>query len=341
MCNNTAPGRAAVRAGSLRNEGGGAALHVPDGIAHRRAPTLRTSLRPVTLSVSLIYAPMHHHFTVDVEEYFQVSAMEPHVPRDRWDSLPSRVERSTRRVLELLARRGAEGTFFVLGWIAERHPDLVRDIARAGHEVASHGWGHRRITHVTPEEFRGSVRRSKAILEDVTGEPVLGYRAPSFSIVPGREWALDILVEEGYRYDSSLFPIARQGYGYPGTPRDPHWIARPGGKLAEVPPATFRVGEKNLPAGGGGYFRLLPYALTRAAFRQAEERGRPATFYIHPWEVDPDQPRIPVPLKTRIRHYGGLERTSDRLERLVGEFRFQSIRRTLARCAEEELCRSA
>ncbi len=272
---------------------------------------------------------MHHHFTVDVEEYFQVSAMEPHVPRARWDSIPGRMEAGTRQLLEMLAEHGARGTFFVLGWIAERHPALVRDIAAAGHEVASHGWGHRRVTHLTPEQFRRSVRASREVLEDLAGAPVLGYRAPSFSIAAGCEWALDVLLEEGYRYDSSRFPIRRRGYGFAGGGRDPHWLEREAGRLGEVPPATLRVGGSNLPAGGGAYFRLFPYALVRAAFREAERRGAPATFYIHPWELDPEQPRIPVPLTTRIRHYGGLRRTVPRLRKLLGEFRFQPIARTL------------
>jgi polysaccharide deacetylase family protein (PEP-CTERM system associated) len=270
-----------------------------------------------------------HHFTVDVEEYFQVSALERAVTRAQWDVLPSRVAESTRRLAELLAARSARGTWFVLGWVAERHPDLVKELAAAGHEVASHGWDHRRVTMQGPDEFRDSVRRTKALLEDQTGQPVLGYRAPSYSIVPGREWALDILIEEGYRYDSSLFPVRRRGYGFPGGLQDTHVLERPAGALTEVPPSTLQVGRLNVPAGGGGWFRLLPYALTQAAFRQAERRGTPATFYIHPWEIDPDQPRMAVDRLTRIRHYGGLARTAGRLERLLARYRFQPIAETL------------
>ena len=270
-----------------------------------------------------------HHFTVDVEEHFQVSAFEPYVPRARWEALESRVEANTARVLALMDRFQAKGTFFTLGWVAERHPDVVRAIAAAGHEVASHGWDHRRVTDLTPDEFRDQVCRSKRLLEDLAGSPVLGYRAPSYSIVQGREWALDILVEEGYRYDSSLFPVRRRGYGYVGGGRDPHWLERSAGKLAELPPATVRRASVNLPAGGGAYLRLLPMALIRAGLLDAERRGVPATIYIHPWEVDPDQPRFDVPPLTRIRHYGGLARTQDRLERLLGEFRFTAIRTTL------------
>jgi polysaccharide deacetylase family protein (PEP-CTERM system associated) len=270
-----------------------------------------------------------HHFTVDVEEHFQVTALEKAVRPEQWDLHPSRVAESTRRLTDLMARHGARGTFFVLGWVAERQPELVRELSAAGHEIASHGWDHGRVPAQTPAHFRQSVRRSKALLEDLTGREVVGFRAPSFSIVPGVEWAFDILLEEGHRYDSSLFPIRRRGYGYPSAGRDPHALERSAGTLLAVPPATVRIGRLNLPAGGGGYFRLLPYALTQAAFTQAERRGSPATFYIHPWELDADQPRLPVAPLTRIRHYGGLRRTADRLERLLGSYRFQPIAETL------------
>lgn len=272
-----------------------------------------------------------HHFTIDVEEYFQVSAFEPYVARERWDTLESRVCASVHRLLQLLAEQRAGATFFVLGWIAERQPDLVKEIARAGHEVASHGWDHRRVTEQRPDEFRLSVRRTKALLEDQSGRPVYGFRAPSFSIVPGHEWALDILVEEGYCYDSSLFPIRRPGYGYPDGRRDPYWLDRPAGRLAEIPPATLRLWGVNLPAGGGAYFRLFPYALVRGAIREYERRGVAATFYLHPWEIDPDQPRLGVSWVTGLRHYGGLGRTIRRLERLLREFRFVPISETVAR----------
>ena len=266
-----------------------------------------------------------HFFTVDVEEHFQVSAFEGYVSRADWDSYESRVRRNVDRLLEILDRHECHGTFFVLGWIAERHPNVVRSISACGHEIASHGWDHRRVTDLTPEEFRGSVRRSKHTLEVLSGAPVLGYRAPSFSIVPGREWALDILIEEGYRYDSSLFPIPRPGYGYASAPREPHQLTRPTGTLLELPPATLRWMGWNLPAAGGAYFRIFPYGLVGAAFRQAERRGVPATFYVHPWEIDPDQPRLAVPTGARLRHYTGLHRTPPRLRRLLSEFRFTSI----------------
>jgi polysaccharide deacetylase family protein (PEP-CTERM system associated) len=272
---------------------------------------------------------LRHHFTVDVEEYFQVSALEPFVPRQSWEGRAPRLNVGMRLLLDLMAERGAKGTFFVLGWVAKHHPAIVRAIADAGHEIASHGWGHERVTTLTPDQFRVSVRDSKSALEELAGQPVLGYRAPSFSIVRGGEWALDILLEEGYRYDSSLFPVRRAGYGYVGGERDPHQIRRPAGVLDEVPPATVTCARAVLPAGGGAYFRLFPYGLVRAALRSAEERGVPGTFYIHPWELDPQQPRIAVPMKTRIRHYGGLHRTVPRIRRLLADFAFQPIVDTL------------
>jgi len=272
-----------------------------------------------------------HHFTVDLEEYFQVSAFESRVARSDWTRFASRVATQVPRLLDLLARHEAHATFFVLGWVAERHADLIRTIARAGHEIASHGWDHARVTHQTPAQFRASIRRTKHMLEEITGEPVLGFRAPSFSIVPGREWALDVLIEEGHRYDSSLFPVRRLGYGYPSGLPHPHWIDRPAGRIAEIPPTTLRWwGGVRLPAAGGAYFRLLPYGVVRAAFRQCERLGTPGTFYIHPWEIDPAQPRLDVSWLTRVRHYGGLRRTAGRLERLLAEFRFTAVRDTVA-----------
>lgn len=271
-----------------------------------------------------------HHFTVDLEEYFQVSAFETCVARSDWGGFESRVGRQVAQLLDLLARHHARATFFVLGWVAARHAELIRTIARAGHEIASHGWDHTRVTHQTPRQFRASIRRAKERLETISAAPVLGFRAPSFSIVPGREWALDILIEEGYRYDSSLFPVRRPGYGYPDGSPDPHWLERPAGRLLEIPPATLGWCGMRLPAGGGAYFRLLPYTVVQAAFRQCAQRGVPGTFYIHPWEIDPDQPRLDVSWLTRVRHYGGLRWTAHRLERLLAEFHFTSVRDTLA-----------
>lgn len=269
---------------------------------------------------------VRHFFTVDVEEYFQVVALAPWAPMSRWGTFESRVERSVDELLALMARHGALGTFFTVGWVAERHPEMVKRIAAAGHELASHTYDHVRITHQTPEAFRESVRRTKRIIEDLTGAAVLGFRAPSFSIVPGTEWALDILIEEGHRYDSSLFPVRRRGYGYPGGGRDPYWITRPAGRLAEFPPATLRVLGMTLPAAGGAYFRVLPPFLVHAALRSAEARGAPGTFYIHPWEWDPGQPRLAVPVLTRVRHYAGQGGVMGRIGRLLSELSFTSIR---------------
>lgn len=267
-----------------------------------------------------------HYFTVDLEEYFQVAVFKAVVPRADWDRLESRVVRQVVPLLDLLARHDARATFFVVGWLAERHPNLIRAIAHAGHEIASHTWDHARVTDQTPAQFRASVRRTKDVLESLCGTAVLGFRAPNYSIVPGFEWALDILIEEGYAYDSSLFPVRRPGYGYASATPDPHWITRAAGRLMEFPPATLRVGGMLLPAAGGAYFRLLPYSLVQAALRQCVRRGVPGTFYIHPWEIDPDQPRLAVSRLTRLRHYGGLRRTASRLGRLLGEFRFTAIR---------------
>jgi polysaccharide deacetylase family protein (PEP-CTERM system associated) len=272
-----------------------------------------------------------HHFTIDLEEYFQVSAFESSIARCEWDHLESRVAAEVARLLDLLARHEARATFFVLGWVAERHADLIRAIAGAGHEIASHGWDHQRVTHQTPRQFQDSVRHTKDVLEEITGAPVLGFRAPSFSIVPGWEWALDILIEEGYRYDSSLFPVRRAGYGYPNGLPEPHWLERPAGRLAEIPPTTLQWCGLRLPAAGGAYFRLLPYGVVRAALQQCERSGVPGTFYIHPWEIDPAQPRLDVSWLTRLRHYGGLWRTAGRLERLLAEFRFTAVRDSVFR----------
>jgi polysaccharide deacetylase family protein (PEP-CTERM system associated) len=278
----------------------------------------------------MTHAPLDgsvHFFTVDVEDYFQVTAFDRVVSRESWDSLPSRVERSTDLLLDLLGARGIQGTFFTLGWVARKHPDLVRRIAAAGHEIASHGWWHRRVTTLTPEQFREDLRESKADLEAVSGQQVLGFRAPSFSIVPGHEWAFDVLLEEGFRYDSSLFPIRRPDYGYPAAPPVPHIIRRRSGSLLELPLATTSFAGLRIPAAGGGYLRQLPYAMIRRAFREWGAAGVPAMFYIHPWEVDPEQPRLPVSALTRLRHYGGLERTMPRLKRLLDDFRFCPVRR--------------
>jgi polysaccharide deacetylase family protein (PEP-CTERM system associated) len=266
-----------------------------------------------------------HFFTVDVEEYFQVKALESVVSRDDWISRPSRLASSIDPLLETLDRHNARGTFFVLGWIAKHRPEVVLAIAAAGHEIASHGFWHERVTALGRDAFREDVRSSKQALEDMIGAQVIGYRAPSFSIVPGLEWSFDVLVEEGYSYDSSLFPIRRRGYGYPNAIRIPHVIQRTGGCLAEFPLATTSIFRYQVPAAGGGYLRQFPLAIIRRAFREASERCEPATFYIHPWEIDPGQPRLRVSALNRLRHYRGLVGTLNRIDMILDEFSFGTI----------------
>jgi len=271
-----------------------------------------------------------HHFTVDLEEYFHPSAMEPWIPRSQWSSLKRRSRELVPPLLDAMDRQDVRGTFFVLGWLAEREPETVRRIASRGHEIASHSWDHERVMRQKPKEFRSSVRRTKAVLEGLTGRPVLGFRAPSFSIIPGMEWALDILLEEGYAYDSSLFPVRlHPGYGYPTRSPDPHWIRRPSGMIAEIPMTTVKVGRIHIPASGGAYFRFFPYALVRAGLRGADRRGAPGMFYIHPWELDPAMPRLPASWLTRLRMRGGIRAARKRLRQLMSDFEFQPVARTL------------
>ncbi|NUO64732.1 MAG: DUF3473 domain-containing protein [Gemmatimonadaceae bacterium] len=269
--------------------------------------------------------PVHHYFTVDVEEHFHANALEPVVKRSEWDQLPSRVERNVDVLLDMLDRHRATGTFFVVGWLASRHPELLRLISDAGHEIASHGFWHRRVTSASLNDFRTDVRDAKAAIEDVVGMPVVGYRAPSFSIRPGGEEAFDVLLEEGYEYDSSIFPIRRAGYGYPGAPTHPFVIDREAGALREYPLTTLDVLGVRVPAAGGGYLRQFPFGLIERAFAERERRGVPAVFYIHPWEIDPGQPRLPVRALTRLRHYRGLDVAQERVERLLQRFSFTSI----------------
>ena len=263
-----------------------------------------------------------HLFTVDLEEYFHAAALSRVVAPGRWGEMESRVEGSVDALLERLEASGARGTFFTLGWLAERRPDLVRRIAEAGHEIGSHGWSHRRVTALWPNDFRDEIRRSKAVLEDACGRRVLGFRAPNFSLVRGWEWAFDVLLGEGYAYDSSVFP-GRAGHSV-DTPSGVHAVERTPGTLLEVPLPCATFGRARVPV-GGAYFRLFPYALTRRALRQAEARGEPGVFYLHPWEVDPGQPRLGVGPLTRVRHYAGLATALGKVERLLAEFRFTSV----------------
>ncbi|HEY3180999.1 MAG TPA: XrtA system polysaccharide deacetylase [Casimicrobiaceae bacterium] len=259
--------------------------------------------------------------TIDVEDYFQVAAFAGRIARSEWDTLPCRIERNVDRILELLAGADAHATFFTLGWIAERYPDVVRRISAAGHEVASHGFEHHRASEQKRDVFLADIRLAKAVLEDVAGQAVHGYRAPSFSVGHGNAWAFDCMTEAGYKYSSSIYPIRHDHYGVPDAPRFAHEV-RPG--LLEVPVATIRMLRNNLPAGGGGYFRLLPYAVSRWSIRRINSIDRkPAMFYFHPWELDPDQPRVEgISAKTRFRHYVNLSRMQPRISRLLTDFRW-------------------
>jgi len=269
--------------------------------------------------------------TVDVEDYFHVAALSASIPRQQWDACESRVVDNTRRLLTLFERFAVRGTFFVLGWVAERQPRLVREIHERGHEVACHGFSHQLVYEQSPAQFRAETVHAKKLLEDITGEAVLGYRAASYSIVRKSLWALDVLAELGFAYDSSIFPVRHDLYGIPGAKRVPHRMSTPGGaSIVEWPLATARVLGCRLPVAGGGYFRLLPYWLSRwglASINRLE--AQPFIFYLHPWEIDPHQPRVTAGLLSRFRHYTNLDKCEPRLRRLLGEFRFATVREGL------------
>ena len=281
-----------------------------------------------------IHPPIVNAMSVDVEDYFQVSAFDGVVHRGTWDQFNSRVCANTERLLQVFDAAGVRATFFILGWVAARFPALVRQIAAAHHEVASHGYAHRLVYDLIPEEFREDVRRAKGVLEDITGVEVQGYRAPSYSVTEHSLWALDVLIDEGHRYDASIFPIHHDRYGIPGSPRHVHVVKRSGGSIIEAPGSTVRFGGINLPIAGGGYFRLLPYGWTRWGMRRLNEvEGRPAIFYLHPWEIDPEQPRISATPVTRLRHYINLSKTEARLRELMQEFRFSMVGDVVRRAA--------
>lgn len=277
------------------------------------------------------YSQVRHFFTVDMEDYFQCTGLEAYVSRSAWDSQPSRIEHSVDVLLELLADAQARATFFTLGWTARRFPQVVRAIVRHGHEIASHGNTGLPVNQLTPVQFREEVSTSRKLLEDISGTPVIGYRAPDFTLLPSYEWAFDVLLEESYEYDSSRIPAERPEQGWLGspTPRYPHAVRceSVGGSLLEIPLTTLNVwgGGSRPPVAGGAYLRHMPYSVIRNAFRDAEHEGVPGVFCIHPWEVDPAQPRLRVPFAARVRHYGGLARTAPRTARLLREFRFGSI----------------
>lgn len=277
--------------------------------------------------------------SVDVEDWFQVGAFEKVIARGEWDAISTRVEDNVARVIDLFAEADVRATFFTLGWVAKRHPAMMRRIADAGHEVASHGYDHARVFTFTPREFAEDIAKARAILEDCTGQAVSGYRAPSFSIDHRTPWAFDVLAEQGYAYSSSVAPIVHDHYGWREAPR---FAFRPieGAPLVEIPVTTAILGGRRVAAGGGGFFRVLPYGFSRWAIRQVNRaEGRPAVFYFHPWEVDPDQPRVGhAPLRSRVRHYTGLAKMAGKLSELVHEFawgRMDAIARREALRAED------
>ena len=266
-------------------------------------------------------AAMKNAMSIDVEDYFQVSAFAPHIARSEWNTRECRIERNMDCLLAMLANHETKATFFTLGWIAERYPKIVRHIVDQGHELASHGYGHERASDMTEDAFFADIQLAKVILEDLADAEVLGYRAPSFSIGTGNLWAFDCLARAGYRYSSSIYPIQHDHYGMPDAPRFAHPAAD---GLIEIPVTTLRMRGRNLPSSGGGYFRLLPYALSRWMIGQVNQVDRqPAIFYCHPWEFDPGQPRVPgINLKTRFRHYVNIGRMEQRVDRLLGDFRW-------------------
>jgi len=277
---------------------------------------------------------MQNAFSVDVEDYFQVGAFADIISPKDWDIWTPRIVENTKRMLDILndVPRPVQATFFVLGWIAERFPQLVPEIALQGHEIASHGYGHQLVYTLTENEFRDDVRKTRKMLQDQSGQSIIGYRAPSFSITRRTPWAHRILVEEGYTYDSSVFPIYHDLHGNPDAPREIHTISTESGAIIEFPPAVITRFGKNIPTGGGGYFRFFPYCVTARWLREINQQGKPFVFYVHPWEIDPDQPRVSgAPFKSRFRHYVNLKRTADRLQKLFREFSFTTIQGVIRR----------
>ena len=269
---------------------------------------------------------LRNAFTVDVEEYFQVEAFSGFIGRNDWHKYACRAEQQTTRVLNLLESFQVRGTFFVLGWLAERNPELIRKIHDAGHEIASHGFEHKMISNMTPAEFRNDIRKSKTILEGITQDEVRGYRAPTFSIVEKTSWAYEILLEEGYRYSSSVFPISHDRYGWPGFGQEPRKMASNGkGEIWEIPMSVGTIGPFRIPFGGGGYLRLYPLFLTRALFGSLEKEGRSAMLYMHPWEIDAEHPLVRAPLFRRFRHYMGIRKMEKKLIALLHSLKFGTV----------------
>ncbi len=269
---------------------------------------------------------MFNALTVDVEDYYMVSAFADVVKFEDWCRYESRIEKNTKTILDLLAEFGATATFFVLGWVAEHFPALVQDIHAAGHEIACHGYNHRLIYNLTPEQFREDVRRAKDILENITGTTVKGYRAASYSVVKSTLWALAILVEEGFQYDSSIYPIHHDRYGFPAAERFPHIVKTHKGDIMEFPPSTYQIWGQNIPVAGGGYLRLFPLQLTRAIVKRINEKEKQAAMiYVHPWEIDAEQPRLKGSWKSEIRHYINVRSTMPKLRGLLTEFKFKPL----------------
>ena len=265
--------------------------------------------------------------SVDVEDYFHVEAFAAKISYDQWNAYERRVEYNVARILELFEKYAAKGTFFVLGWVAEKFPQLSRQIAMAGHEIGCHGYAHRRLQTLTPLQFREDLKKATSLLSDQVQRPILCYRAPSFSIVRSTMWALDILAEEGFRFDSSIFPVRHDLYGVPDGERFPHWqIGLEGRPLFEFPPSTIRKANNNLGVAGGGYLRLVPYGPTRWAIRHINDvEAQPAMVYFHSWEIDPDQPLVRVGLRSTLRHYTNLTTMADKIERLLQDFQFTTM----------------
>jgi len=265
--------------------------------------------------------------SADIEDYFHVEAFARSVDRSTWSSYPCRVESNTYRLLDLFDDCGIKGTYFILGWVAERYPRLISEIACRGHELGCHSYGHRPIYRLTPGEFRDDTQRAKDLIEQASGASICGYRAPTFSITNESLWAFEILAELGFTYDSSVFPVRHDLYGMPDAPRVPFVVKTPSGPVVEYPMATFRLGRRgNLPVGGGGYLRIFPYWYTELGVRRAWRDGVPVVSYIHPWEIDPGQPRLTAPVKSRLRHYTNLSKTEQRWRKLVRLGRFTSFR---------------
>lgn len=282
--------------------------------------------------------PMKNALTIDLEDYFHVSAYSGKVRLEEWDSYPSRVAENTDRLLDLLAQNNCKATFFVLGWVAEKKPEIVARVADAGHEIACHSFWHRTVFNLTPQEFREDTRRAKEVIQQATGKQVFGYRAPSFSVTRKSAWALEILAEEGFQYDSSVFPVHHPSYGIPDAPRTPFWVNTAAGRILEFPMPTLAIGPKRSPIGGGAYLRLLPYGYTRWAIRHLNRRENfPVCVYIHPWELDPQQPRLGGNASARARHYFGLRGTESKLRRLFQDIEFCSLQSLIKEMGPIEL----